>query len=243
MNIVMPMAGRGNRLAAYDYTVPKPLIEICGKPIVEWAIRTVGLKGNFIFCCKKDHIENFSLDEKLKKIVPNCNIISINYNTAGTAQTILEAIKFIDNDDELFISDSDHYMFWNSIQFLSEARTKNIDACILIFPEKQSSPDYSYVKLNENGYVIEAAEKIPISETAGAGMHYFRKGKDFVKYARKMIKKNIRFNNEFYVTPIYNEFYSDNKKVITFPVKRKWALGDKYEINEFEKDKPFLQTQ
>ena len=233
MNIIMPMAGKGLRLLKAGYELPKPLIKIKGKLVSQWAIETVGLKGNFIFCCKKEHIQQFNMDEKLFQISPKCKIVTIDQDTRGTADTILHAASLIDNDEELFISDSDHCMSWNYEKFNMEIKKKNIDACVMVYPEKQISNAYSYVRVDKNGFVVEAAEKIPISNIAAAGMHYYKKGSDFIKYTNNMIKNDIRFNNEFYVTPIYNEFIRDNKKIITFPIEKKWPLGSEDEIREF----------
>jgi NDP-sugar pyrophosphorylase family protein len=234
------MAGLGLRLSKLGYKEPKPLVQILGKPIVEWAIETIGKRENFIFCCNKKHIIEYDLENFLREKIPNCKIVSIDHQTEGTAKTILEAKNLIDNDEELFISDSDHYIQWNKIQFNEEIRTKPIDACVFIFPENQNSKDYSYVKINDDGFVIESAEKIPISKIACAGMHYFRKGSDFVKYAEIMIESNHRFNNEFYVTPVYNELSQAGKKTITFPILKKWALGSKDEIDHFLSSPPNL---
>ena len=233
MNIIMPMAGKGLRLLNAGYNLPKPLVEVNGKTIAEWAINTIGLKGNFIFCCKEEHVEKFDLDEKLLKILPDCKIVIIDKDTEGTADTILHASEYIDNDNELFISDSDHCMIWNHSGFEREIRKRKLDACVMVYPDDQTSNAYSYVKLNEEGFVTEAAEKIPISNIAAAGMHYYKKGSDFVKYANRMIEKNIRFNNEFYVTPVYNEFIIDDKKIIKFPIEKKWPMGSPEEIKNF----------
>ena len=238
MNVIIPMAGLGLRLTKHGYKEPKPLVQILGRPIVEWAIETIGNEGNFIFCCNKKHIKEYELEKILKKKVPSCKIISIDHQTEGTAETILEAKNLIDNDEELFISDSDHYIQWNKTQFNEKIRTQLIDACVFVFPENQNSKDYSYVKVNDEGFVKESAEKIPISKTACAGMHYFRRGSDFVKYAEIMIKNNHRFNNEFYMTPVYNELVQAGKKIITFPILKKWALGSKEEINQFLSSPP-----
>ena len=232
------MAGLGLRLAKHGYKEPKPLIRILGKPIVEWAIETIGDEGNFIFCCSQKHIKQYQLEKLLKQKIPNCKIISIDHHTEGTAKTILEAKDLIDNDEELFISDSDHYILWNKVQFNEQVRTSLIDACVFVFPENQKSKDYSYVKIDEKGLVIESAEKIPISKIACAGMHYFRRGSDFVKYAEIMIEKEHRFNNEFYVTPVYNELAKHGKKIMTFPILKKWALGSQEEINQFLSSPP-----
>lgn len=234
------MAGLGKRLEQSGYREPKPLVKVLNKMIVQWAIKTLPLEGNFIFCCKKEHIEKYGLDKKLKNILPDCSIISVNYNTRGTAETVLEARHLIDNEDELIISDSDHYIRWDIEQFTKNVRNQNVDACVFVFPNEQSSRHLSYVKLDEEGFVVESAEKIPISKVAVAGIHYYKKGSDFVKYATKMISKNIRFNNEFYVTPVYNEFVSEGKKIITYPIIKKWALGSPEEIQYFLNNPPTI---
>ena len=231
----MPMAGKGTRLQNFD-SYPKPLVKILGKTIVEWSIDTLGLEGNFIFCCKKEHIEKFEIDKLLKKIVPDCKIISIDYQTKGTVQSVLEASELINNDEELIISDTDHYLKWNNEFFNNQIRTKEIDGCVMVFPEKYTSRKASYVQTNEQGFVTKSAEKQPISDIATVGVHYFKKGRDFVKYANEMMDKGMEFNNEFYVTPVYNLFASANKKIITYPVKKMWALGSPDEINLFLKE-------
>ena len=58
----MPMAGKGTRLQSYD-SYPKPLVKILGKTIVEWSIETLGLDGNYIFCCKEEHIKKYKIDK------------------------------------------------------------------------------------------------------------------------------------------------------------------------------------
>jgi len=231
----MPMAGKGLRLQEYD-PYPKPLVKILGKTIVEWSIETLGLKGNYIFCCKKEHIEKFSIDKILKKIVPDCKIVQIDYQTRGTMESVLEASNLINNDEELIISDTDHYLIWDNNFFNNKIRTKNIDGCVMVFPNEWDSSKASYVKLDNHGFVIESAEKIPISKTATVGVHYFKKGSEFVKFGKMMIEKNMEYNNEFYITPIYNLFAKSNKKIITFPVKKMWALGSTEEVNLFLKE-------
>ena len=120
-------------------------------------------------------------------------------------------------------------------EFEIKIKKTHCDACVMVYPNNQTSNAYSYVKINEEGFVTEAAEKIAISNIAAAGMHYYKKGSDFIKYANRMIEKNIRFNNEFYVTPVYNEFILDSKKIIKFPIEKKWPMGSPEEIKKFLK--------
>ena len=41
MNIIVPMAGRGSRLRPHTLTVPKPLVHVAGKPIVERLVEDI----------------------------------------------------------------------------------------------------------------------------------------------------------------------------------------------------------
>ena len=230
----MPMAGKGIRLADAGYEKPKPLVEIKNKSIMEWSIDSLNLDGTFIFCTKQEHIEKFEIDLKLREIITDCKIVPIKYDTRGTVDTILNARELIDNDDELLITDVDHYSEWDSDFFNNNIRKQDIDGCTMVFPEPKTNEAYSFVKLDENGFVIQSAEKIPISTIATVGIHYFKKGSDFVKFADEMIQRNLTVKNEFYVTPVFNIFAENNKKIITMPVTQMWPLGNPEEISEFE---------
>ena len=69
------------------------------------------------------------------------------------------------------------------------------------------------VKCDEQGFVIETAEKRPISKLATAGFYYFARGADFVAGATSMIKKDAQVNGLFYICPVYNEMILQQKKI------------------------------
>ncbi len=231
----MPMAGKGLRLADAGFEKPKPLIEIKNKTIMEWSINSLSLDGTFIFCPKQEHIERFGIDSKLKEIINDCKIVPISYDTHGPVDTILNARDLIDNNDELLITDVDHYVEWDAQFFNENIRKRDIDGCTMVFPEPQNNEAYSFVKLDNDGFVIQSAEKISISSIATVGIHYFKRGSDFVKFADEMIKRKISIKNEYYVTPIFNLFVENNKKIVTMPVKQMWPLGNPDEIHQFKK--------
>tara|TARA_B100001750_G_C15518642_1_gene609528 strand:- start:1396 stop:2121 length:726 start_codon:yes stop_codon:yes gene_type:complete len=232
MNILFPMGGRGSRLGYYSSN-PKPLIKILGKTILEWSVQSLNLDGNYIFCINKKHDEEFKISEQLKKIKPDCKVISIEYQTQGALETILHARKFIDNNEDLLISDADHFLDWDSNFFQKNIVPQKFDACTMVFPEPRTEEKSSYVILDKDGYVVKAAEKSRISDTALVGLHYFKNGSNFVRYADEIIKNNIRAKNEFYISLIYNIFVKYKKKVITYPIKKMWPLGSPDELNTF----------
>lgn len=223
MNIVIPMAGHGSRFSQAGFTFPKPLIEIHGKPMIQVVIDNLGVDANYIFIVQKEHREKYNLDSMLSLLAPGCKIVDVDKVTEGAACTVLLSREFIDNDQPLVIANSDQFVEWTSLDFFYKMNEQNLDGGIVSF--RSTHPKWSYVRLDDNDYVVEVAEKKTISDIATVGIYYWKSGSDFVKYADRMIDKNIRVNNEFYVCPVYNEAIKDNFKIKTFDVPKMWGLG------------------
>lgn len=234
MNILIPMAGNGSRFQAAGYTFPKPLIEVNGKPMIQVVVENLNIDANYIFIVQQSHREKYNLDTLLNLIAPNCKIISVNSVTEGAACTTLLAKDLINNDSPLIIANSDQYVDWNSSEFLYKMQEQDLDGGILSF--NSIHPKWSYVKLDENGFVTEVAEKNPISNIATVGIYYWKYGSDYVESAQQMIDKNIRTNNEFYVCPTFNEAVLNGKKIKTFNIDKMWGIGTPEDLDFFLKN-------
>jgi HAD superfamily hydrolase (TIGR01509 family) len=230
INVVIPMAGFGKRFSDNGYTVPKPLININGKPMIQVVVENINITGHYIFIVRKEHFEQYDLGNLLNKIAPNCKIIQIDQVTEGAAISVLLAEQYINNDTPLLIANSDQYLEWSCNQFLYCAES-DVDGCIATF--YNTSPKWSYAKLDNSGFVSEVQEKNVISTMATCGIYYFSKGSDYVKYAKQMIQKNIRTNGEFYVCPVYNEAIQDGKKIKVYDCKKMWGIGIPTDLNTF----------
>lgn len=235
LNVVVPMAGAGTRFQKAGYTFPKPLIDIKGKPMIQRVVENLGVDANFIFIVQKSHREKYNLDSMLNLISPGCKVVEVDGLTEGAACTTLLAKNFIDNENPLLMANSDQFVEWNPPEFFYKMNEQECDAGIVTF--KSTHPKWSFAKVDKKGYVTEVAEKNPISDSATAGIYYWSKGKDYVKYAEEMISKNVRVNNEFYVCPVFNEAIDDGKKVRTFQVENMWGLGTPEDLQYFLNNK------
>ncbi|MFA5842595.1 MAG: glycosyltransferase family 2 protein [Candidatus Gracilibacteria bacterium] len=243
LNIVVPMAGRGTRFAEKGYTFPKPLIEVKGKPMIQVVIENLRPKTEhrFTFICQKEHYEKYALHELLNLLTPGCNIVTLEEFTQGAACTVLLAKEYINNDDELMLSNSDQYIETDINHFLEDARKAKVDGSIMTFPAMH--PKWSFAKTDDQGHVVEVAEKKPISNHATVGVYYYQKGHDFVQGAEDMIRKDIRVNNEFYVCPVYNEMLLKDRKVKIYEIEanQMHGMGTPEDLVEFEKSETFLR--
>ena len=236
LNIVIPMAGRGSRFADAGYAFPKPLIDIKGKTMIEVVVNNLRptTDHRFIFICQKEHYEKYDLYNILKKATNNkFEVIQISGVTEGAACTVLLASQHINNDQELIIANSDQYVEGSVDDFASKARQEGRDGLIMTF--EASHPKWSYARTDQSGRVIEVAEKRVISSHATVGLYYYKHGKDFVEAAQAMIHKNIRYNNEFYVCPVYNELLLANKNVGIYeiPAVHMHGLGTPEDLTLF----------
>jgi len=218
MNILIPMAGRGSRFLVEadknpEYRKPKPIINIAGHPMVEWAISSLPIKNGdqLIFLVLKDHVEKSKIDEELRNIFGNeIKIIIVDHITDGAACTALLAREFINNNQPLLITDSDHFIDGKTL-FKDIENYEKVDGIIPVF--YANNPKWSFAKTDSEGVVTETAEKIQISRNANIGAYYFSKGRDFVWAAEEMIDENDRTNGEFYVAPVYNYLIRRGKTI------------------------------
>ena len=233
MNILIPMAGEGSRFAKEGYTFPKPLIDVNGKPMIQSVVENLDFNANYIFLVRKDHIKKYEgLADTLQRITNGrCTIVEVDGLTEGAACTALLAKKYIDNDEDLLIANSDQIIEYSPENFNLMKELTDCDAMVYTF--EAVHPKWSFVKTNSRGVVTEVAEKRPISNIATCGIYWYRKGSDFVKYAGQMIEKDIRVNNEFYIAPVYNELILDGGTLVPFFVHEMWGVGTPEDLRAF----------
>ena len=231
VNVLIPMAGAGSRFVKQGIKTPKQLLTVKGKHVLDISLESMkGLnERNLIFIVRDEQVYNFHIDEILKqKYGNNIKIIITDGLTERSVCSCLLAEEYIDNDSPLIINTLDIEF---SPEFdVNEMMDNPSDGLILTF--KSNSPNYSYASLDSLGNVIKTAEKKVISPNACVGVYGFKKGSDFVKYAKNMIEKNIRQNNEFYISPLYNLLIQDGLKIKTKPVQKIHIFGtpEEYEF-------------
>ena len=235
LNVVIPMAGAGSRFKKVGYTFPKPLIDINGKPMIQVVVENLNLKkAKYHFIVQEDHYKKYNLKHLLQLIAPNCVIIQVNDLTEGAACTVLLAEEYIDNSEHLLIVNSDQYLEWNSNEFMYSMCADEIDGGISTF--ESVHPRWSYAKLDDDGFVSEVAEKNPISKHATTGIYYWKRGSDYVKYANRMMEKEVRVNGEYYVCPVYNEAIGDGRRIKIKDCDRMWGLGTPEDLDNYLKN-------
>jgi HAD superfamily hydrolase (TIGR01509 family) len=234
LQIVIPMAGAGNSFKKAGYKFPKFLIDVAGKPMIQWVTENINAEAKFIFILNEADYKKYNVQHMFPLLVDNIEIITIKGETEGAPQTVLAAEKLINNEKPIAIINADQFMVWNSNEFFYAMAADECDGGMVTFDS--THPMYSFVKTGEDGFVTECAEKKPISRHATAGVYYFRRGKDFVKGAKKMIKKKITTNGQYFICPVYNELIAQGMKIRKYEIDKVWSFALPEELDYFVKN-------
>jgi len=247
LNVVIPMAGAGSRFTKVGFRAIKPLIDVLGKPMIQRVIENLNLvTSRHIFLCQQRHIDEYHLDMLLpwlsggghdEHYQQRCTITAaVPELTEGAAVTLMHAERYIEDPSAgLFIANSDQWVEdFHMTEFMYRMQAPGVDGGIVVFESPECDPKWSYARVDPvTGWVTEVAEKKAISELATVGFYYWKHGADFFRYAKSMIAKNIRTNNEFYVCPVFNEAIADGKRIAVYKCSRMWGLGTPEDLAVF----------
>ncbi|SRR5579885_1472288 len=212
MNILILGAGE-NETTLNDSGYPFYLTELEGIPLIERLVtQCQSIKHpKFHFAIPENEIKQWRLDSVIKQLTPEGHLIHVKSNTAGAACTALLAIEHIDTNESLLILNMNDMIQVNFAEVINDFESRQLDAGTIVF--HSIHPRYSYVSLDQDNLVIEAAEKNPISQHATAGFYWFARGNDFISATRSMITKDGHVDGHFYICPVMNELILAHAKI------------------------------
>lgn len=218
LKIIIPLAGSSEIFQKAGFPYPKPLIEIKGKPMIEWVIertKSIKIPNQIIFIIKEEDAIKFHLDNTLKLLDSYCEIVKIKKDTKGALCSVLMSVDKIENDDAILILNSDQIINADLSEINEHWLEKQSDVGVVTF--KSVHPRWSYA-LSEADNIIQTEEKNPISKMAIAGYYYFNSAKLFFECAFQTIINDVQNDGMFFISPVINEFILRNKKVNFFHI-------------------------
>ena len=226
MNIIVPMAGMGKRMRPHTLTVPKPLVPIVGKPIVERLVGDIAqVAGETI-----DHVGfvispkfGEEIERNLLKIADNIGAkghIFYQEEALGTAhailcaQDILEGRTIVAFADTLFKADF-------------ELDTSK-DGTIWVQKVEDPRP-FGVVKLDNDGLITEFVEKPEtfVSDLAIIGIYYFNDGEYLRKELQYLLDNDIKDKGEYQITNALDNMKKQGAKFIPGEVTEWLDCGNK----------------
>lgn len=225
MKIIIPMAGMGKRMRPHTLTIPKPLIPIAGKSIVQRLIEDLKATIQKPIDEIAFIIGDFGKDveDSLLQIANSMGAKgSIYYQNEplGTAHAVLCAAPSLKG--EIVIAFADTLFRTSAIQ------GNNADALIWV-KEVENPSQFGVVKLNNEGLITDFIEKpqTPISNLAIIGIYYFKNGEQLQQELQFLIDNDIKVKGEYQLTDALQNMKNKGLKLKASAIDEWFDCGNK----------------
>ncbi|MFI5164088.1 MAG: sugar phosphate nucleotidyltransferase [Bacteroidia bacterium] len=228
MKIIIPMAGMGKRMRPHTLTIPKPLIPIAGKPMVQHIVEDLAK-----ICPEKiteiayviSPLFGKEAEDNLVKVANTLGAdgkIYYQKEALGTAHAILCAEKSLDGKTLIAFADT---------LFIPDMNAK-VDTSKdgIIWVQKIKDPrQFGVVKLDDKGFITDFVEKPQtfISDLAIIGIYYFKDGAFLKKEMQYLIDNNLKEKGEFQLTNAMENMKKKGTKFVTSQVAEWLDCGNK----------------
>jgi glucose-1-phosphate thymidylyltransferase len=222
------MAGRGTRLRPHTLTVPKPLIPVAGKPIIQRLVEDLATsyQGKI---------------EEIAYIVGDFGA-DVEKELLYIAEKLGARGKIYRQDKPLGVGHA-IYCAWESLQgkcmiafadtlFKADFAFDDAEDGMIWVQKVKDPTSFGVVKLNDAGYITEFVEKPStfISDLAIVGIYYFREGEKLRNALHYNISNEIREKNEFQLTTALELLKNEGMRFKTGEIEEWLDCGNKENI-------------
>ena len=235
------MSGFGERFLRAGYTVPKPLIEVEGKPIIAHVLDMFPGETHIIFICNQEHLNSTSMAEVLNNYCPSGQIIGIKPHKLGPVYAVTQAFESIDEDQATIVNYCDFTCYWDFAHFKQWLQEHKPDGCVPAYrgfhPHSLGRTNYAFMRV-ENGWMQEIQEKKPFTENkmdefASSGTYYFSEGRLMKHFFAELVAKDESVNGEFYCSVAYNLMVEAGLLVSVYELQHFMQWGTPEDLTEY----------
>jgi NDP-sugar pyrophosphorylase family protein len=243
MQIVIPMSGFGERFRKAGYTVPKPLIEVEGKPIIAHVLDLFPGETDCLFICNQEHLDRreYELREILARYCPNGRVRGITPHKLGPVHAVMEVADEIRRDRPVVVNYCDFSCYWDWHHFKRFVLATGCDGAIPAYrgfhPHSVGTTSYAYMR-EEKGRVLDIQEKKPytddpMTEYASSGTYYFASGRLMHEAFEATLARNLNVGGEHYVSLAYKPMLEWGKQIAVYDLQHFMQWGTPEDLAEY----------
>lgn len=243
MQIIIPMSGFGERFRKAGYDIPKPLILMEGKPIIEHVIDMFPGETDFIFICNQMHLDEdkYRMREILNEICPRGRVVGIAPHRKGPVYAVQQIYDLVDDDSPIIVNYCDFTCYWDFEQFKKMVVETACDGAIPAYrgfhPHSLGSTNYAYMR-EEQKRVLDIKEKEPftdsrMNEYASSGTYYFKSGRLLKSCFDACVAEDLSLNGEYYVSLAYKPLLASEANIQIFEIPYFMQWGTPEDVAEY----------
>jgi NDP-sugar pyrophosphorylase family protein len=243
MQIIIPMSGFGERFRRAGYSIPKPLIEIEGRPIISHVIEMFPGEQDFLFICNDEHLENpeYRMREILTHYCPRGSVVGIPPHNLGPIHAVRQVENLIDPERPVVVNYCDFTCYWDWTHFKAYVAASRCDAAVPAYkgfhPHTLGTTNYAYIR-EQDGWMLDIQEKQPytdnrMEEYASSGTYYFASGKIMSDAFAETMEQGIDVGGEFYVSLALKPLLAVLRNIGVYPLQHFMQWGTPEDVAEY----------
>jgi glucose-1-phosphate thymidylyltransferase len=227
MQVIIPLAGKGTRLRPHTHLVPKPLLKVAGRPVMDWVMdKLEGLDVSeliFITGHLKDQVEKYARE---RYAIPSRFVEQKVQD--GTAGAVNLARPFVKGPVLIVFVDT---VFDADLTIINRSE----DDGIIWAKEVEDYQRFGVIVTDEQGYMKRIVEKPsePISKLANIGLYYIADVAALWDGIDHVLKSPAN-KGEFFLTDAFQHMIEHGRRIKTAEVTGWYdagALGTTLETN------------
>ena len=211
MQVVIPLAGKGTRLRPHTHLVPKPMLKVAGRPVMDWVMdRLEGLQISeliFITGHLKEQVEQYA---RSRYRYPSRFIEQKVQD--GTAGAVNLARPYVHEPVLVIFVDT---VFEADLTLINRTEADGI----IWAKEVEDYQRFGVVVTDKDGYMTKIVEKpsTPISKLANIGLYYIRDTAALWAGIDHVLTSPAN-KGEFYLTDAFQHMIEHGRKILTAEV-------------------------
>lgn len=215
--IVIPMAGLSSRFFKAGFKLPKYMLMLKDETVFEWSVNSFKKyfdSDHFVFITMQKFDTPRFVEEKIQQMgIKSYEIVVLNQDTRGQADTVLQGIRHVESNEELYIFNIDSKLE----DFNKLGSLENIDGYLEVFHGE--GDHWSFVLPGDKNQVLKTTEKQRISSLCSNGLYYFKSSTEFKNNVQQALQQNT--DSEIYIAPIYNQYIKKGAHIVYKEVQLK----------------------
>ena len=202
-DLVLTMAGRGQRFADVGYEVCKAAIPARGQPLLWWSLLSVrhllDHDSELVFVARREDALHDLVDDVCADLgLGSPSVVELEETTDGQATTALLGVRHLSEERPFFVFNADTH--------IREGALRVPPSCAAWVPYFEAEGEaWSFVRVDEQDRVLEVAEKRRISPHATVGLYSFPSATAYAQLYATCFDGELAMevNGEKYIAPMY----------------------------------------
>ncbi len=218
MQVIIPLAGKGTRLRPHTHLVPKPLIKVAGRPVMDWVMdRLDGLGVEeliFITGHLKEQVEQYA---RTRYSIPSRFVEQTVQD--GTAGAVNLARPFVNGPAMIIFVDT---VFEADLTLVNRTDADGV----IWAKEVEDYQRFGVVVTDGDGYMTRIVEKpsTPISRLANIGLYWIRDTPALWAGIDHTLKQPA-VKGEYFLTDAFQHMIDNGRRILTAPVAGWYDCG------------------